>query len=180
MIAAIVLAAGESTRFGGPKQLVLLDRVLENVRGANFDDVIVVLGAYAADILREIELGDARLVINENYADGMSTSIQAGLRALHDNTEAAMIVLGDQPYVRSSTMQLLLDEFRRVRPPALVPVHDGRRGNPVVVAAELFPAMMELRGDVGFRAIAGRWPVTEVAVDDDGVLRDVDTAEDLQ
>ena len=180
MIAAVVLAAGESSRFGRPKQLLLLDRVLENVRGAKLDDVIVVLGAHAADILRDVDLSGARLVINESFADGMSTSIQAALRALHDGTEAVMIVLGDQPYVRSGTIDLLIDEFRRTRPDALVPVHDGRRGNPVIVAAALFPAVMELRGDVGFRAVAGRYKIAEVPVDDDGVLRDVDTAGDLQ
>jgi len=180
VIAAIVLAAGESKRFGQPKQLLLLDRVLENVRGAKLDEVIVVLGAHAADILREVDLRGARLVINDNFAEGMSTSIQAGLRATRDGTEAAMIVLGDQPYVRTSTMDLLVDEFRRLRPDALVPVHQGRRGNPVIVAASVFPAVMELRGDVGFKAIAGRFRVAEVPVEDAGVLQDVDTAGDLQ
>ncbi len=179
MIAAIVLAAGESKRFGQPKQLLLLDRVLENVRGAKFDEVIVVLGAHATDVLREVDLRGARLVINDNFADGMSTSLQAGLRATREGTEAAMIVLGDQPYIRSSTLDLLIDEFRRVRPDALVPVHRGQRGNPVIIAASTFPAAMELRGDVGFRAIAGRFRVAEVPVDDDGVLQDVDTAGDL-
>jgi molybdenum cofactor cytidylyltransferase len=180
MIAAIVLAAGESKRFGQPKQLLLLDRVLENVREARLDDVIVVLGAHAAEVLRDVDLQGTRIVINENYGDGMSSSIQAGLRALHHGAEAAMIILGDQPYVRSGTMKLLVNEFRRVRPDALVPVHDGKRGNPVIIAAALFPALMELRGDTGFRAIAARFRIAELAVDDDGILRDVDTAKDLQ
>ena len=180
MIAAIVLAAGGSSRFGSPKQVLLLERVLANVRAAAVDDVIVVLGAHAADILRDVELGGARVVINDDWRDGMSTSIQAGLRALHPGTDAAMIVLADQPYVRPETLRRLAGEFRRAHPPALLPVHRGRRGNPAVISAELFPALMELRGDTGFRAIASRFQVAELPVDDDGVLRDVDTAKDLQ
>jgi molybdenum cofactor cytidylyltransferase len=179
MISAIVLAAGESTRFGRPKQLLFLDRVLENLRGANLDDIVVVLGAHAEEIRRQVRFDNERVVVNPDYALGMSTSIQAGLRALPPGVEAAMIVLGDQPYVSPATLNELIAEFRRVRPPALSPTHDGRRGNPVVIAAALFPEMMALRGDAGFRAIAGRHDVAELAVDDQGVLIDIDSPADL-
>ena len=91
-----------------------------------------------------------------------------------------MIVLGDQPYVTSRTMTLLAAEFRRIHPPALAPAFNGRRGNPLVIGAALFPAMMELRGDAGFRAVAGRYEIAEVAVDDEGILLDVDTPSDLR
>ena len=158
----------------------MLERVLENVRGAGFDDVIVVLGAHAGEIRRQVRFAGERVVVNPDYAQGMSTSIQAGLRALADGTEAAMIVLADQPYVTARTMGLLAAEFRRARPPALAPSFEGRRGNPIVIGAALFPELMELRGDAGFRAIAGRHPVAELAVDDPGVLMDVDTPADLR
>jgi molybdenum cofactor cytidylyltransferase len=180
VIAAVVLAAGESTRFGQPKQLLLLDRVLQNVRAAQLDDVVVVLGAHAEEIRHEIRFERERIVVNADYAHGMSTSLQAGLRALPTAADAALIVLGDQPYVTATTMRRLADEFLRTRPPALVPTYRGRRGNPVVIGAPLFPEIMQLRGDTGFRAIAAKHAVAELAVDDDGVLIDVDKPGDIK
>ena len=154
--------------------------MLENVRSAKLDDVIVVLGAHADEIRRQVRFGGERVVVNPDYAQGMSTSLQAGLRALADGAEGAMIVLADQPYVTARTMGLLAAEFRRARPPALAPSFEGRRGNPVVIGAALFPELMELRGDAGFRAIAARHAVAELAVDDPGVLMDVDQPSDLR
>ncbi|MEK6373722.1 MAG: nucleotidyltransferase family protein [Acidobacteriota bacterium] len=179
MIAAVILAAGESKRFGKIKQLLLLDRVLENVRAARLDDVVVVLGAHAEEIRSAVRFEDERVVVNDDYAQGMSTSIQAGLRALPVEAEAAMIVLGDQPFVAPATMDLLIDEYQRARPPAVVPTVDGVRGNPVIIARALFGELMELRGDAGFRTIAARHAVLEVPVADRGVLMDVDTPSDL-
>jgi molybdenum cofactor cytidylyltransferase len=179
VIPVIVLAAGESSRFGSPKQLLFLERVLENLRAAELDDVVVVLGAHADEIRRQVRFAGERIVINPDYAQGMSTSIQAGLRALPATAVGAMIVLADQPYVTSQTLRLLADEFRRTRPPALVPTFHGQRGNPVVIAASLFATMMELRGDVGFRAVAAKHAVAELAVDDEGVVKDIDSAADL-
>lgn len=179
MIAAVILAAGESKRFGETKQLLLLDRVLENVRAARLDAVVVVLGAHAEEIRSAVRFAGERVIVNGDYAMGMSTSIQAGLRALPKDADAAMIVLGDQPLVAPATMNLLIDEFRRARPPAVIPTVDGVRGNPVIIASALFGELMELRGDAGFRTIAARHAVLEVPVADRGVLMDVDTPSDL-
>ena len=179
MIAAVVLAAGESKRFGETKQLLLLGRVLENVRAAKLDAVVVVLGAHAEEIRGAVGFAGERVVVNDDYMLGMSSSIQAGLRALAAEVEAVMIILGDQPAVAPATMDLLIDEYRRARPPAVVPTVDGVRGNPVIIARALFSELMELRGDVGFRAIAARHAVLEVPVGDRGVLLDVDTPSDL-
>jgi molybdenum cofactor cytidylyltransferase len=175
MIAAIVLAAGEAKRFGSAKQLALIDEkpmlqhTLDNLAASRVDDIVVVLGAYAEEIRSRVNFGRARVVLNPAFAEGMSTSIHAGLRAIGD-TDAAMIVLGDQPFVRTSTYDTLISVSGEV----VAPEYKGSRGNPVVVRRSLFPEMMQIRGDVGCRAIFESHVVTRIAVDDEGVVKDID------
>ncbi len=187
MISAIILAAGQATRFGQSKQLTplrgkpLLQHVVESVNASRADDVIIVLGAYADEIRAQLHFGRARPVLNAAYAEGMSTSIRAGLRAMGEDTEAAMIVLGDEPFVRTRTVDDLIEEYERTRAAAVIPTHKGIRGNPVIVDRRLFPEMMNLRGDVGCRAIFADYAgsIVKLAVDDGGVLADIDRVDDL-
>jgi xanthine dehydrogenase accessory factor len=185
MISAIVLAAGQATRFGRCKQLALigdkplLQHTLDHIGQSRVDDIVVVLGAHADEIQQKIRLGETRVVLNPDYAEGMSTSLQAGLRALRPGTKAALIVLGDQPFVAAPTIDALIDEYLRTRPSVVVPTYNGFRGNPVLIDQSLFPEMMEIRGDIGCRAIFGDHSVTKVAVTDRGVVQDIDTPEDI-
>jgi molybdenum cofactor cytidylyltransferase len=187
MISAILLAAGQATRFGRCKQLTpiegqpLLGHVLDTLRRSRVDEILVVLGAYADEIRKQVDLGGARVVLNPDFAAGMSTSIQAGLRALESTAEAAMIVLADQPLVTSATLDTLIGEYRRRGGRVTLPTYNGLRGNPVIVDRALFPELMELRGDTGCRAIFGDHAdsIVKVAVDDRGVVTDIDTPEDL-
>src|ERR1700680_456909 len=184
MISAIVLAAGQATRFGQCKQLMrlgekaLLQHVLDNLAQSKIDEVVVVLGARADEIREQIQFGKARVLMNPDYANGMSTSIQAGLRAI--NSDAAMIVLADQPRVTSRTLDLLIDEYRRSKPSVVIPTFNGFRGNPVIVDRSLFAEMMEIRGDIGCRSIFGNHPVHMLPVDDRGGITDIDTIEDYE
>ncbi len=184
-VSAIVLAAGQATRFGRCKQLALigdkplLQHTLDHIGQSKVNDIVVVLGAHADEIRQKIRFGKQRVVFNPDYADGMSTSLHAGLRALHPSTTAAIIVLGDQPFVAATTIDALIDEYHRVRPSVVVPTYNGFRGNPVLVDASLFPEMMQIRGDIGCRAIFGDHQVTKVAVNDRGIVQDIDTPEDI-
>ena len=183
MIAAIILAAGEAKRFGQTKQLMplngkpLLQHTIDVVTESKADDVCVVLGANAEAIASQIR---ANVVINHDYTKGMSTSLQAGLRAIDRDAEAAIIALGDQPFIASKTIDALIDEYRRSHTPIVVPTYNGSRGNPVLIDRSLFARALELRGDVGFRAVFGRDNVAEVPVSDPGVAIDIDTMEDFE
>ncbi|HUP50823.1 MAG TPA: NTP transferase domain-containing protein [Thermoanaerobaculia bacterium] len=184
-ISAIVLAAGQATRFGECKQLVrlgektLLQHALDNLRASTVDEVVVVLGANADEIRRQVPFGEERVIFNPDYVNGMSTSIQAGLRAI--SSDAALIVLADQPFVTPRTIDRLIDEYRRTQASVVLPTYNGFRGNPVLVDRSLFAEMMNIRGDVGCRAIFGDHAesIVKVPVDDRGVVTDIDTSEDL-
>jgi len=187
MLSAIVLAAGEAKRFGRCKQLMplggktLLDHVLGTLRQSKIEDVVVVLGAYADEIREQVHFENERLVSNPDYAGGMSTSIQAGLRALPATTDAVMIVLADQPFVTAATLDTLAAEYERTRASVVLPTYNGFRGNPVIVDRALFAEMMNLRGDIGCRSIFGdhAQSIVKVAVEDPGVVTDIDTQQDL-
>jgi xanthine dehydrogenase accessory factor len=185
MISAIVLAAGEAKRFGECKQLVrvggkaLIEHALDALRASKIDDVVVILGAHAEAIRQQVPFTRERVVFNPDYAAGMSTSIQSGLRAIQ--ADAALIVLADQPFVESKTIDRLVDEYRHTGAAVIIPTYNGFRGNPVLVDKSLFPEMMTIRGDTGCRAIFGDHTasIVKVPVDDRGVVTDIDTQDQL-
>jgi molybdenum cofactor cytidylyltransferase len=175
-VAAVVLAAGASTRLGSPKQLLhvprsggmeylagrtMIEQVLATVRATSVDEVIVVLG-YQAERISEHVPPWCRIVLNRDWAEGISSSIRAGLAALQGfcaqpgapgQAEAALFVLVDQPYVRSQDIELVLQASYGSQKAIVVPTYQGRHGNPVLFDQTLFPALQRLRGDVGGRQL---------------------------
>lgn len=186
-VAAVVLAAGMSTRMGSAKQLLrlgdrtLLDTVLDNLRSSQVAEIVVVLGGSAELIQQQINLNGARIVINDAYQQGMGTSLQAGVSAVDSSSDAALIVLADQPFIRPATLDHLIDRYRAQNSPVVIPAYKGHRGNPVLLDRSLFPEVLALSGDTGFRSLFSRHTekILNVPVDDIGVLIDVDTEADL-
>ncbi|MBV8632524.1 MAG: nucleotidyltransferase family protein [Silvibacterium sp.] len=190
-VGAVVLAAGKSSRMGEAKQVLrlgertLLEQTLRNVRAARVDPVVMVLGAAAEAIRAQLPaelLSETRLALNLEYETGMASSLRVGLAAVGSEVNAALIVLGDQPFVLPGTLDQVVGEYRRTRAQIVVPVHDGSRGNPVLLDWSLFGEAMALEGDVGCRAIFGKHPngIVYVEVDDPGILMDIDSREDYE
>jgi molybdenum cofactor cytidylyltransferase len=185
---AVILAAGTSTRMGAVKQLLRLDdrpllqHVLDNVRASQVKEIVLVLGASAEAIRQEIDAANVRVVINENYQQGMGTSLKAGLSAVDPQAKAALIVLADQPFVRPATLDLLMAEHRHSKAQIVIPTYRGFRGNPVLLDRSVFAEVMALDGDVGCRAIFGDHVegIVKVGVDDAGILLDIDRQSDFE
>jgi len=186
-IGAVILAAGCSSRMGETKQLLqlgngltLLAQVLDRVRASRVEEIVLVLGHEAARVRCQIDTSELNVVVNERYREGMSTSLSLGLASLRHNPAAAFVVLADQPFIQPATLDQLIDRYEQTRARIIVPIHNGTRGNPVLLDRSIFPEVMALTGDVGARAIFGRHTheILRVAVDDSGVLVDIDNRED--
>ena len=185
-VAAVVLAAGMSRRMGTPKQLLrlgentLLGHTLETVRQSRADEIVLVLGFAAEDIKQQVPVEGLKVVINPAFQEGMASSLRAGLSALGPDTEAALIILADQPFIKPETLDQLIDCHQRLRPQILLPLYKGFRGNPVLLDRSIFPEVMGLTGDVGCRAIFGSHTegIRKLPVDDVGILIDVDQHSD--
>jgi len=188
LIAAVVLAAGLSTRMGRAKLILpiggktVLERVLDTYRGARVDDIVVVIGASAEQIRSSVRFDEERVVFNPEYRKGMSGSLKLGIEALGSETEAAIIALGDQPFLSSKTVDRLVDEYLATKAPIVVPVYRGQRGNPVLFDSSLFSQIREIEGDKGAKSVVlkNEARVREVAVEDEGVLLDIDTPSDYE
>jgi molybdenum cofactor cytidylyltransferase len=188
-VAAIVLAAGRSSRMGPRNKLLelvegkpIVARVVEAAIASGADPVIVVTGFEAPRIAEA--LGDLKVSIvpNPNFEQGLSTSLQTGLGALPPNSDGALVLLGDMPGVESTDLEALMAAFAaKGRQSICVPVNRGRRGNPVLWGAAYFTEMMRISGDVGAKQLIAQHQerVTEVPVESDGIFADVDTPADL-
>jgi len=123
-----------------------------------------------------------KVVVNQAYGQGMASSLREGLSALHPQIDAALIVLADQPLVRSETLGQIVDQYRRSDAQIVVPTYKGFRGNPVLLDRSVFPEIMALTGDIGCRAIFGSHleGIVKVEAEDVGILLDIDNQADYE
>jgi molybdenum cofactor cytidylyltransferase len=187
-VAAIVLAAGQSSRMGANKLLAgvggqpMIRRTVAAMRQA-VDDTIVVTGRDAREIEAALDGLPVTFVHNQHFADGLSTSLRAGIENLQPDTDAAVIALGDMPLVTPDAVRRLIAAYSPAEHRSVcVPVFGGERGNPVLWGRQHFDALQTLTGDRGARALFDQYAeeIVEVAMSDDAVLRDADTPEALE
>ena len=185
MIAAIVLAAGRSERMGRPKALLPIGEtnfagaIVRSARAGGVDVVRLVVGHEAKRIRDGVNLSDGEVVENERYADGMLSSVRAGIRALPPSCEAFLLWPVDHPWVTGGTVAAILRARAAGRGRIVVPTHRSRRGHPVLFDASLAAELLDAPDEVGARAVvhARAGEVVEVEVGDPGVIADIDTPE---
>ncbi len=188
-IAVLMLAAGQSRRMGKTNKLLvpvdgkpMLRHTVEAALAAKATDTLVVTGHDRQAVETLLDGTAVRTTHNPNYAQGLSTSLKAGIEALPPGIDAAIICLGDMPEIDSQLLDRLIDAFDPSQGRSIVvPTHNGKRGNPVLWASAYFPAMAALEGDVGARHLIGQHQeaVVEVPMESSATLLDIDTPEAL-
>lgn len=188
MISAVVLAAGESKRMGKPKLLLPLGRstilvhTIDNLLSSRVSEVVIVVGYQADEVIKTIASRPVKIAINPAYRQGMSTSMIAGLNLVDDMASAVMLVLADQPFIDSGTVDRLIEEFYNHDKGIAIPVCQGRRGHPIIFAVKYKEELLRVSGDVGGRPVIMQHPddILEVAVDSESIITDIDTTSDYQ
>jgi molybdenum cofactor cytidylyltransferase len=183
-VAAIVLAAGKSSRMGANKLLMplkgqtMIARTVDAVLASPARPVIVVVGNEAGEIEAALQGRKVTFVGNPHFADGLSTSLHAGIAALPGDVDGALVCLGDMPAVPAAAMAKLVAALNPGEGRAIVvPTYQGKRGNPVLFARALLPEAAAVHGDSGAKHIIAEHEdvVCEVEMDDASVLADADT-----
>ena len=186
MVAGLILAAGESSRMGRDKALLVfrgrtfLETIIALLREAGIDRIAVVLGHHAQEIRQATNLAEVEVVINSEYRRGQTSSLQAGLRALNQpNLEALVLCLVDHPAATSATVRKLVESFRMSGAPVVITTHQGQRGHPVLISRTLFEELLSLGPEQGANLVVRNYRdrTSFVEVDDPGVLLDVDAPE---
>lgn len=187
-VSAILLAAGESKRMGMNKLMLpwgketVLEHCLDVLLRSQITEVIVVLSQRTNTLRSHLRGTRVKVVMNHHYKRGMSTSIRTGLRALGQKSQGILIALGDQPLLRTSTVNALIRAFGRGKKRIVLPTFKGRRGHPVLFDRRYERELLRLRKDVGARFLLQKHSesVLEVRTKSEGVLLDMDTWKDYQ
>lgn len=187
-ISAILLGAGESKRMGENKLLLpwgkktILHQSLKTLLNSRVKEVILVVNDHIDPLIRTIHHRRVKVVLNPDYRQGMSRSIQKGVEATDPDSHGILIALADQPFIRSRTIDVLIDAFHERKGRIIVPSFRGKRGHPVIFPQKFREELLRLVGDEGGKTILGRHPeeVYVVPVKASGVVRDIDTPTDYR
>lgn len=189
-VGAIVLAGGESVRMGQPKVLLpwernktIIEHIIDQLIRSRIDHIRVVTGHYGDEVKSIMKPLGIKVAHNRSYKTGeMLSSLKTGLRAMPDNVSAVLMVLGDQPRIQPKVIYQLLSAYAQGQGDLLIPSYQMRRGHPILIGRQYWNEILDLRRNGALRDVieAHRDEISYVMVDNDSVLRDVDTPEDYK
>ena len=196
MLAAVILAAGESRRMGQPKALIpfpekpaaqdsqaktFLEHLIQVTRHSRVGALRVVVGAHEGEIRAAVKLGADELVVNQDWRRGQLSSLQAAIRSLPADIEGMVLCLVDHPLISTEIIATLIAAFDRAKTKIVIPAFHGRRGHPVIFPRTLFAELLAAPEDLGARAVvrAHAADVVEVPTEEEGVLLNLNDPETL-
>ncbi len=187
-ISIIILAAGSSTRMGAPKMLLpygnstIIETVVSKAIRSKADHVVVVTGDHGPGIREKLSQFFIDMIVNRDFESGMLSSVQAGLRAVPQNTKAAMILLGDQPMIKTEVIDQMIETYSGHAGRIVLPVYKRKRGHPLLVDMSLREEIESLDREKGLRQLLNRHSdeILEMEVNTSSILKDIDTKEDYE
>ncbi len=188
MVSAILLGAGRSKRMGFDKlslpwgEKTVFERCLETLLRSRVQELVIVLSLRNKRLRNLLRGKNIKIVTNPRPAGGMSTSIRRGLQAIHPRSDGILIALGDQPFLKTRTINVLIRTFAQGKGRIIVPSFRGRRGHPVIFHKRYRKELLNLKGDVGGKSVLERYPkdVIIVPVKSEGVVKDINTWQDYK
>jgi molybdenum cofactor cytidylyltransferase len=188
MVSAILLGAGESKRMGKNKLLLpwgkktIFEHCLETLLRSEVEEIIVVINDRLKAFIHPIHTKKVKVIINPHYKRGMSTSIRRGVQAIASGSEGILIALGDQPFIKTRTINAIIKAFTQGKEAILVPSFRGKRGHPVIFHRRFRRELLNLKGDAGGKSIVERHPgeILEIPLKSEGVVKDIDLWEDYE
>jgi len=184
----MVLAAGESRRMGEPKLLLpfkgktIIEAIAESVIRSEVDKVLVVVGSEREKVEAKIKNFPVEIAYNRDFRSGMLSSIQCGFKAIPENAQAVLVILGDQPSVSSEVINKIIAAYKKTGKGIVLPMYKNERGHPVLIDIKYRQEIEKLNPNLGLRELVYNRPedILEVKVRTSGVLRDIDTTEDYR
>ena len=187
-IQAIILAAGESKRMGKPKLLLpfgdtsILETVIANAGIPAIEKTLLILGANHEAIGNQVRNYPVETVQNQQFREGMLSSVQCGLQAIPDSTDAVMVLLGDQPMIGSEIMNNMVNAYNNSDQEIIVATCQGKRGHPILFGSRYFREVLDFTANNSLKDLLTAHPgdIGEMDTEDPEILRDIDTEQDYQ
>ncbi len=183
---AVILAAGESRRMGSPKMILpymgmtIIEKVIENVTASAVDDTVVVVGCNKVEVLAVTERYPVVHIVNDNYMNGMLSSVKCGIGSLPEDFRAVLVFPGDQPMIEAEVINLVINAYKESGRGIIIPVFNGKRGHPLLIDKKYKSEILTLDDKVGLRGLSLKHSddLLEIETDNPLILRDIDTVED--